>query len=95
MAGLLKFAVLCLLAVAAGVAAVSIPVEGKTAAEHVQAWLDGGQPRPSAPPPTSRPDQKPLAKVAKPQAPAAPPDDEHPTEEDRKALDELIGKRVR
>lgn len=100
MSGLLKFLLFCILAVAAGVAAVSVPIDGKTAAEHVQALLDDGGGRPSTPPPTSRPDQKPVAaqrKAAARKTPAAAPDpgDDHPTEEDRKALDELIGKRVR
>lgn len=96
MGGLLKFLAFALLAVAAGVAAVSIPIEGKTAAEHVQAWLAGEEGRRAQPPPTSRPDQQPKRKTAvSKKAPPPPPEDDGPTEEDRKALDELIGKRVR
>jgi hypothetical protein len=47
MFGFLKFLLLCALAVAAGVAAVSVPVAGKTVAAHVESWL--GEPDAEAP----------------------------------------------
>jgi hypothetical protein len=94
MFGFLKFLVLCVIAVAAGVAAVAIPIDGKTAADHVRALVEGNLPG----------DEKPAARPAKgapprmarqrPSTPDRAPADDH-TEEDRKALDELIGKKVR
>lgn len=101
MGGLFKFLFFCLLAIATGIASVSVPIDGKTAAEHLQALWD--QPsRRDGPPPTSRPadatkaaQRQKAAPAQAASAPAADPVDDHPNEADRKALDELIGKRVR
>lgn len=91
MAGFVKFLLLALIAVAAGVAAVSVPVEGRTVAEHVRALLDDDAPAPArkreAAPRMAR-------KQALRQASDRPPADA-PTDEDRAALEKLIGERVR
>ena len=95
MFGFLKFLVLCLVAVAAGVAAVSIPVGGKTAADHVRSLVEGrlGPPEPSpARPAKGSPPRMARQRPVQP-AERAPADD--PTDEDREALDQLIGKKVR
>ncbi len=94
MVGFLKFLVLCVIAVAAGVAAVSIPLGGKTAAEHVralsEAWL------PADEKPAARPAKGSAPRMARqrPSEPDRAPADDH-SEEDRAALNELIGKKVR
>ncbi|WP_373045997.1 hypothetical protein [Vulgatibacter sp.] len=93
MFGFLKFLFLCALAIVAGVAAVAIPIEGKTAAEHVRALVEeqlaGGpapkKPAQGAPPRMAR---------QRPSQPERAPADDH-TEEDRRALDQLIGQKVR
>jgi hypothetical protein len=92
-----KFLLFCLLAIGAGLAAVSIPIQGRTAVEHLQAFWDE-EAAPRLPPPTSRPDQRPPA-VAKSPRRAEPPaaaseEDEGPTEDERRALDALIGSKV-
>jgi hypothetical protein len=100
---LLKFLFLCALAIAAGIAAVSVPVAGKTLAGHVQAWL--------AEPPADRPAARPSAKsaagpakaatapakkaAARPAPTAKPrPIEDDPTPDERKALEKLIGSRA-
>ena len=98
MSGFLKFLFLCILAVAAGIAAVSFPIEGKTAAEHVRGLVEGGlQPakkaKPEPPPAKGSPPRMARQRPSEPPA-DRPPADNH-SEEDRRALERLIGEKVR
>jgi hypothetical protein len=94
MFGFLKFLILCVLAVAAGVAAVAIPIDGKTAADHVRAFVEGnsGGAKPAPPPAEGSPPRMARKRPSAPE-PKEPADDH--TEEDRAALKELIGSKVR
>lgn len=101
MSGFLKFLFLCLLAVAAGIAAVSIPIEGRTVAEHVRSLVEeatGSQSPPARRAEAKRPEGKAPPRMARQRSsePARenPPAD-HPSEEERRALEELIGSKVR
>ncbi|AKU90044.1 hypothetical protein [Vulgatibacter incomptus] len=91
--GLVKFAFLVLVAIAVGLAAVSLPIEGKTAAEHVRALLGQGS---SESPKADRQKAPPARASAAPiPASANRPPAEAPSDDDRKALDRLIGDRIR
>lgn len=100
MFGFLKFLVLCALAIAAGVAAVSVPVAGKTVAAHVESWFgeEAGEQAPGrkavAKPALRAPPR--VAGKATPTAPAVPAakrrvDEADPTPAERAALENLIG----
>lgn len=108
MFGFLKFLFLCALAIAAGVAAVSVPVAGKTVAAHVQAFVaDSLGEGPGEQAPAQRKSTRPAAKqsvapapagsrAAARQAPTAKPRQEEsvPTPAERAALENLIGSRT-
>jgi hypothetical protein len=95
---LLKFLFFCALAIAAGIAAVSVPVAGKTIAGHVQAWLaESPAEAPPARPTTKKASNPTPAKkaAAKPAPTAKPrPIEGDPTPDERKALEKLIGSRT-
>lgn len=91
---------LVLLSIGSGVAAVSIPIEGKTLAEHVRSRYEA----PARPPrsagktaPAARP-AEPKVATARPAAgkPAGKPvvKEGQPTSKDRDALDSLIGEKL-
>jgi len=88
---LAKFLILCLVAAAVGLAAVSVPIGPKTAAEYVRelvaAHAPKADPTPAAPASAPRPAP---SRVAADRAPA----DDH-SDDDRAALERLIQKRTR
>lgn len=88
--GLFKFLFFCVLAVATGVAAVSVPVAGRTTAEHLRGLFEEeGAPPPAAP----TPEKRVMRERSRPALDRPPAED--PTEEDRAALERLIGEKVR
>ena len=89
--GLFKFLFLCAVATAAGIAAVSIPVGDRTPAEHLRALFEEGE---AAPAPAPAATEKRVMRERRRQAAARPPAEE-PTQEDRAALERLIGEKVR
>lgn len=96
---LAKFVILCVVAAAFGLAAVSVPVGGKTAAEHLRALVEAHAPEavplPKAAPPSRAPTAaaRPTPPRAHDPADRAPAED--PSDEDRAALERLIQKRSR
>lgn len=88
---------LVLLSIGSGVAAVSIPIEGKTLAEHVRSRYEAPARPPRAPSKAGRP-AEPKVATAKPAAgkPATKPvvKEGTPTRKDRDALDSLIGEKL-
>ena len=90
------FVFLSCLAIGAGVAAVSVPVEGQTIAEHVRGLVEErpapkAKAAPKAPAPAVA--KKSAAKAPKDAAPARPVESD-PTEAEKAALDALIGGRA-
>jgi len=106
---LAKVVVFGVVAILVGVAAVSLPIGGKTPAEYVRGLLeahldDAGEARPeaastgtkgAASQPAARPQPaRTPGKVAPSQAADRPPADD-PTDEDRAALEKLLHERIR
>lgn len=96
----LGFGFLCCLAIGSGVAAVSVPFEGRTASEHIRGLFEAPAPKRAAA--KARPDR-----TASPAAAAAPgkaepvatrpqrPQENDPTAAERAALDDLLGGKAR
>lgn len=86
MFALIRWAFLCFLAVLAGVAAVSIPLGEKTLAERLRDLAEGAEVERVA----AETAKKALARIAEEE----PPPSDEITDEDRKALERLIGERT-
>jgi len=93
---------LILLSIASGIAATSIPIDGRTLSEHIRSRYEApprtpGKPTAKAPAAAARPAGKPTepkVATAKP-APSKPVVREgQPTKKDRAELDELIGEKL-
>jgi|GEM_PF-2318107 len=86
MFALIRWAFLCFLAVVAGIAAVSIPLGGKTLAERLRDLAEGAEVERVA----AEAAKKALARIAENEPSPA----DEITEEDRKALERLLGERT-
>lgn len=86
MFALIRWAFLCFLAVLAGVAAVSIPLGEKTLAERLRDLAEGAEVERVA----VEAAKKALARIGEEE----PPPSDEITDEDRKALERLIGERT-
>lgn len=86
MFALIRWAFLCFLAVLAGVAAVSIPLGEKTLAERLRDLAEGAEVERVA----AEAAKKALARIAEEE----PLPSDEITDEDRKALERLIGERT-
>ncbi len=92
-----KFAILCVIAVAVGLVAVSLPIEGRTPAEYVRGLFETHLAKEKAKP---QPAPKPVRAASQP-AKAAPvrkadnPPADHPTDEERAGLERLLGEKAR
>lgn len=86
MFALIRWAFLCFLAVLAGVAAVSIPLGGKTIAEHIRGLASDVEVDRLA----AQAARKALGRLGEEETPPA----DELTEEDRQALERLLGERA-
>lgn len=89
---LAKFVFLCVVAAAVGLAAVSVPIGDKTAAEHLRALVEAHAPREE--PKVAVPAPRPAPSRGAALAGDRPPADDH-SDDDRAALERLIEKRTR